>query len=74
MSRVKEGNRRLTFDIPEHLHKELYFLAVEHDTSITYEICKRDFGGIREESEKRKVKKERAFPLQRKHPMSKLKY
>ncbi|MDE8676556.1 hypothetical protein [Priestia aryabhattai] len=35
MSRVKEGNRRLTCDIPEELHKELRFLAVEHDTSIT---------------------------------------
>ena len=35
MSRVKEGNRRLTCDIPEELHKELRFLAVGHDTSIT---------------------------------------
>ncbi|NGY80115.1 hypothetical protein F6Y02_37490 (plasmid) [Bacillus megaterium] len=35
MSRVKEGNRRLTCDIPEELHKELRFLAVENDTSIT---------------------------------------
>lgn len=35
MSRVKEGNRRLTCDIPEDLHKELRFLAVENDTSIT---------------------------------------
>lgn len=35
MSRVKEGNRRLTCDIPEELHKELRFLAVEHETSIT---------------------------------------
>ena len=35
ISRVKEGNRRLTCDIPEELHKELRFLAVEHDTSIT---------------------------------------
>lgn len=35
MSRVKEGSRRLTCDIPEELHKELRFLAVENDTSIT---------------------------------------
>ncbi|MED4795975.1 hypothetical protein P9683_13595 [Priestia megaterium] len=34
MSRVKKGNRRLTRDIPEGLHKELRFLAVEHDKSI----------------------------------------
>lgn len=34
MSRVKEGNRRITCDIPEELHKELRFLAVEHDTTI----------------------------------------
>jgi predicted HicB family RNase H-like nuclease len=34
MSRVKEGNRRLTFDIPEELHRKLRFLAVEHATSI----------------------------------------
>lgn len=35
MSRVSEGKRRLTCDIPEELHKELRFLAVEHDKSIT---------------------------------------
>jgi predicted HicB family RNase H-like nuclease len=35
MSRVSKGKRRLTCDIPEDLHKELRFLAVEHDTSIT---------------------------------------
>lgn len=35
MSRVKESNRRLTCDIPEKLHKELRFLVVEHDASIT---------------------------------------
>jgi predicted HicB family RNase H-like nuclease len=35
MSRVSEGKRRLTCDIPKELHKELRFLAVEHDTSIT---------------------------------------
>ncbi|MCY8233778.1 hypothetical protein [Priestia endophytica] len=34
MRRVKEGNRRLTCDIPEELHKKLRFLAVEHNTSI----------------------------------------
>ncbi|MGF9944632.1 hypothetical protein ABEX44_15420 [Priestia megaterium] len=35
MSRVKEGHRRLTCDIPEELHKQLRYLAVENDTSIT---------------------------------------
>jgi len=34
MSRVKEGNRRLTCDIPRGLHKELRFLAVEHNTRV----------------------------------------
>ncbi|MED4063161.1 hypothetical protein [Priestia megaterium] len=35
MGRVGNGKRRLTCDIPEKLHKELRFLAVEHDTTIT---------------------------------------
>ncbi|MED4051948.1 hypothetical protein [Priestia megaterium] len=38
MSRVKAGNRRLTCDIPEELHKELRFLVVELDTSITKHV------------------------------------
>lgn len=67
MSRVKEGNRRLTCDIPEELHKELRFLAVENDTSITKYVK-----ALLEEHVKKvrkKVNKERALPLQRKHPM-----
>jgi hypothetical protein len=35
MSRVREGNRRLTCDIPVELHKKLRFVAVENDTSVT---------------------------------------
>ncbi|MBD8848093.1 hypothetical protein P4678_27005 [Priestia megaterium] len=38
MSRVKEGNRRLTCDIPGGLHKELRFLAVEHDTAVMKDV------------------------------------
>ncbi|NER44785.1 hypothetical protein G3M54_34190 [Bacillus megaterium NBRC 15308 = ATCC 14581] len=60
MSRVKEGNRRLTCDIPE-LHKELRFLAVENDTSITKYVK-----ALLEEHVKKvrkKVNKERALPL-----------
>ncbi|WP_178390330.1 hypothetical protein [Priestia megaterium] len=53
MSRVSEGKRRLTCDIPEELHKELRFLAVEHDTSITKYVK-----AILEEHVK-KVKKEK---------------
>jgi len=53
MSRVSEGKRRLTCDIPEELHKELRFLAVEYDTSITKYVK-----AILEEHVK-KVKKEK---------------
>jgi len=35
MGRVGEGKRRLTCDIPEELHKDLRFLAVEHEITIT---------------------------------------
>lgn len=34
MSRVKEGNLSLTYDIPRGFHKELRFLAVDHDTGV----------------------------------------
>ncbi|MGF9893261.1 hypothetical protein ABEX78_32020 [Priestia megaterium] len=34
MSRVKEGGLSLTYDIPRELHKELRFLAVDHDTGV----------------------------------------
>jgi hypothetical protein len=40
MARVGEGKRRLTCDIPEGLHKELRFLAVKHDTTITKYVQK----------------------------------
>lgn len=32
--RIREGNRRLTCDILEELHKELRFLAHKNNTSI----------------------------------------
>ena len=34
MSRVKEVNLSLTYDIPRGLHKELRFLAGDHDTGV----------------------------------------
>ncbi|WDW11572.1 hypothetical protein [Priestia aryabhattai] len=34
MSRVKEGGLSLTYDIPRELHKELRFLAVDHDMGV----------------------------------------
>ncbi|WP_427077213.1 hypothetical protein [Priestia megaterium] len=52
---MKEGNRRLTYDIPGGLHKELRFLAVDHDTGVMKYVK-----GLLEEHLKkvRKVKKE----------------
>lgn len=41
MSRVKEGGLSLTYDIPRELHKELRFLAVDHDMGVMkYEVMK----------------------------------
>ncbi|MBA9042297.1 hypothetical protein HNP21_005432 [Bacillus aryabhattai] len=63
---IRKGNRRLTFDISEELHKDLHFLTFENNTSIMVyvkAILKKHVKKVR------KVNKERVLPLDRKHPM-----
>ena len=63
---IRKGNRRLTFDISEELHKDLHFLTIENNTSIMVyvkAIFKKHVKKVR------KVNKERVLPLDRKHPM-----
>ena len=63
---IRKGNRRLTFDISEELHKDLHFLTLENNTSIMVyvkAILKKHVKKVR------KVNKERVLPLGRKHPM-----
>ncbi|PFI61479.1 hypothetical protein COE67_07375 [Priestia megaterium] len=63
---IRKGNRRLTFDISEELHKDLHFLTLENNTSIMVyvkAILKKHVKKVR------KVNKGRVLPLDRKHPM-----